>query len=85
MLSYFIKIVKITKPLFEAYKTYIFRMGFPEMFQPSEKWESTSARSILMAAKVNDAFFDDTVYKVSPASTLKKKTYETKDEKMTEL
>jgi hypothetical protein len=54
------------------------------MFHPSEKWESTSARAILNAAKINDAYFDDTVYKVSPAGSLKK-SFETTHEKMTEL
>jgi hypothetical protein len=59
-------------------------MGFREMFRPSEKWETKTARAILRGAKVNEAFFEETVYKVSPASTLKK-TAETHHEKMTEL
>ncbi len=60
-------------------------MEFREMFQPSEKWETTTARAILRGAKINDAFFDETVYKVSPPSTLKKESSETPHEKMTEL
>jgi hypothetical protein len=55
------------------------------MFQPSEKWERTTARAILRGAKINDAFFDETVYKVSPPGTLKKESSETPHEKMTEL
>jgi hypothetical protein len=61
------------------------RMEFREMFQPSEKWETTTARAILRGAKINDAFFDETVYKVSPPGTLKKESSETPHEKMTEL
>ncbi len=61
------------------------RMEFREMFQPSEKWETTTARAILRGAKINDAFFDETVYKVSPPGTLKKDSSETPHEKMTEL
>ncbi len=60
-------------------------MEFREMFQPSEKWETTTARAILRGAKINDAFFDETVYKVSPPGTLKKESSETPHEKMTEL
>ena len=59
-------------------------MGWRGMLQPTEKWETTTARAVLNAAKVNDAFFDETVYKVSPANTLRK-VNETLHEKMTEL
>jgi hypothetical protein len=59
-------------------------MGLREMFQPSIKWETTTARAVIIGAKVNDAFFDDTIYKVSPTNSLKKVS-ETLHEKMTEL
>jgi len=46
------------------------RHGWSESMSPSLSWDATNASSILMAAKVNEAFFDDAVYKVSPTNSL---------------
>jgi len=55
--------------------------------RPSLSWEATNASSIISASKVNEAFFDDTVYKVTPSNSLKRSSLSIskKDEKMTEL
>jgi len=70
----------------------LIQRGLRDSFTPSPSWESTNAAAIISAAKVNEAFFDDAVYKLTPSNSLQRSSLprktdedETKQEKMTEL
>ena len=66
------------------------------ILQPSDSWEKTTGAA-LSEAKINEAFYDDSVYEVTPVPTKKSDndedaekddaaaSKETGDEKMTEL
>lgn len=50
--------------------------------QPSDSWEKTNGMAV-PEAKINEAFYDESVYKVTPPSSLKRR--EVGQEKLTEL
>jgi len=52
------------------------------ILQPSDSWEKTNGMAVPQA-KINEAFYDESVYKVSPSGSLKKKY--SGEEKLTEL
>merc|ERR1711874_706329 len=55
------------------------------ILQPSDSWEKTNGMAV-SEAKINEAFYDDSVYKVSPAGSLKKdSSLNTGSEELTEL
>jgi len=53
------------------------------ILQPSDSWEKTTGAAIT-EEKINEAFYDDSVYKVSPDIEKKEDDSEVSDEKLTE-
>jgi len=53
------------------------------ILQPSDSWEKTNGMAVPQA-KINEAFYDESVYKVTPPGSLKKKN-SINEEKLTEL
>ena len=63
--------------------------SLPELFarivQPSDNWEKTSGARALDTEKINAAFSDSSVYRVTPPAEKKNTELDSTQEKMTEL
>ena len=63
--------------------------SLPELFarivQPSDNWEKTSGARALDTEKINAAFSDSSLYRVTPPTSKKNTELDSTQEKMTEL